>query len=356
MAITSIESVVGGENDQNTVPERPEVAPGPGQEVRVGKDETEYEVVDDTPARDRGRAPRAPGTPSRVPTDEEINAYSRQVKDKIRNLKWEWNEERRIKEAAQREQQAAVEFAKQVFEENQRLKQTLSTGHKTMIDATKSSAESEITSIRGALARANESGDQAGAAELQERLSRAAARAEAASREQPVNFREEKFPDARFNAGGRVPAPPQVILSQSAQEWKEKNPWFQREGDEDMTSLAFGVHEKILKKGVKVDSPTYYTELDAAIKKSFPERFTEDGAAQGGEDDDPPWMRQEKPARQEQAPPARRAPNVTVNAARTPPGGSGGKVQLTTSEMKLAQKLGVSPAAFAAEKRRLTEQ
>ena len=65
--------------------------------------EVEIEVVDDTPAQDRGR--QALDRPVEDPTDEEINSYSDKVKGRIKELTHARHDERRAKESTIREKQ-----------------------------------------------------------------------------------------------------------------------------------------------------------------------------------------------------------------------------------------------------------
>ena len=83
----------------------------------------EVEVVDDTPEEDR-RPPKDETAETEVSDDAldaEITDYSKRAGDRINKLKYDFHEERRAKEAAQRESQEAVARLQTLMNENQRL-------------------------------------------------------------------------------------------------------------------------------------------------------------------------------------------------------------------------------------------
>ena len=90
----------------------------------------EVEIEDDTPTQDRGRKPAPPVDD---PTDDELSSYDEKVQARIKKFTRGYHDERRAKEEALREREAAETFAKQVFAENKRLQQQLSTGSKAYI-------------------------------------------------------------------------------------------------------------------------------------------------------------------------------------------------------------------------------
>jgi hypothetical protein len=54
-------------------------------------------------------------------TDEELATYDEKVQKRIKKFTRGYHDERRAKEEAFREREAAEEFAKQVYEENKKL-------------------------------------------------------------------------------------------------------------------------------------------------------------------------------------------------------------------------------------------
>ena len=105
-----VEGAVGRE-----VMQKPKKEPA---EVKVVEDkEVEVEVVDDTPKADRGRKPSDP--PEEV-TNEELENYSDKVKKRIQHFSKGYHDERRAKEAAERQKEEAVVYAQKLVAENKK--------------------------------------------------------------------------------------------------------------------------------------------------------------------------------------------------------------------------------------------
>ena len=59
--------------------------------------------------------------------------------------------------------------------------------------------------------------------------------------------------------------------SRKAKKWAKKNPWFLKEGYEEMTEYAYALHSQAIKaRGFKADSDDYYNYIDRKMRKSFP--------------------------------------------------------------------------------------
>jgi len=76
----------------------------------------EVEVEDDTPPEDRGRKPMKEVVDD--PTDDELASYDEKVQQRIKKFTRGYHDERRAKEEALREREAAEVFARKVLEEN----------------------------------------------------------------------------------------------------------------------------------------------------------------------------------------------------------------------------------------------
>ena len=79
-------------------------------DIDIETDEEEIEIIDDTPEEDRNIRPLPKEMVDELETDDESEEYSKKVKNKFQQYKKVYHDERRNKEAAQREQEAAIEF------------------------------------------------------------------------------------------------------------------------------------------------------------------------------------------------------------------------------------------------------
>lgn len=302
--------------------------------TKVARTDDGIEVIDDTPEQDRGREPPKPGFKSAVPNEDEIGSYTKGVQDRLRKMSYEYHEERRAKEAALRENEQAITFGRRMLEQNQRLQKMLEEGSKMMKDSSSKSAETEITAIKSALAQAIQSGDNAAVADLNEKLGRATARAESASQMQPIRFDPQTAPDFLRQDRQQQQMQEQPLqapqLTDTNRRWMEKNPWFGT--DDRMTAIAMAAHERMLREGIRVESKAYYDGIDKEMREVFPGHPDLEGG------------RSQPPRRSNVAP--------TVRAAAR----STGRVTLTLSEQKVAQKLGVPLKDYAAQKLRMQQE
>jgi len=290
-------------------------------ETEQEDDGFEIEVVDDTPEEDKGKPRRAENAEPQVPSDDEVEKYSEGVQKRIKQLKFEFHEERRRKEEAARLQDEALRYAEQMQEENENLRKTLEEGEGVLVNQAKGRVTAEIDKAKIAYKTAYESGDPDALIEAQEKLS-----ALQVEKSRYDNYRPQPRPEPEleplYEQENIEPPKP----SEMGMKWAEKNTWFQN--DPEMTGYAFGVHEKLIKSGVAPDTEEYYTKIDDAVRRVFPDKF-----------DDGPIIEESAPQRQ--------TGNVVAPAARS--GKKPRKVQLTSTQVSLAKRLGLSNEQYAAQ-------
>ena len=184
----------------------------------------EIEVVDDTPEPDRGKPRRADYSEAQVPDDDEIQSYSEGVQKRIKQLKFEYHEERRRKEEAARLQEEALRYAQQVKAENEKLRKTLEEGEGVLVNQAKGRVAAELDKAKAAYKAAYEIGDSDALIEAQERLS--ALQAEKmrydSYRPQP---RQAQTPAPEYTR----PQPQPHRPDEKAVAWAQKNTWFERD-------------------------------------------------------------------------------------------------------------------------------
>lgn len=286
------------------------------------EEDLQIEIEDDTPAPDRDKKPMA--EPPEDVTEDELSQYDEKVQKRLKKFTKGYHDERRAKEEALRERQAAEEFAKQVYEENQRLQQQLSEGSKMFIEQGQSAAQMALEAAEKAYKEAYESGDTDALLDAQKKITNATLRLDKAQNLKPIEIVEKPS----------YSAPKPVVTDARAEQWKDENPWY---GDESkpehtiMSATALGVHTALLRQYGQgyIGSDDYYEKIDSRMRASFPEYF-------GSTNQEPD---------EERAAPARAKPaNVVAPATRST---SPKKVKLSSSQVAIAKRLGVPLELYA---------
>lgn len=298
------------------------------EEVKAEVSGVEIEINDDTPEEDQNRKNLPKELVNKLDSDE-LTEYDDKVKDKIHQLKKVWHDERREKERVQRENQEAIQAAKRLLEENKKLKKTYSANEKSFIESAKNAASLEIDVAKKAYKEAYDSGDSDKLVEAQQKLNAANFKSERIKAYKP-SLQTEESSVQKENDKQPAALPPDA----KAMEWQKKNDWFG--DDEEMTSLALGLHEKLVKQNGVAYATTdeYYDRINKTIRKRFPEHFEQS-------DDENVTKEKTKPSA------------VVAPVTRTT---SSKKVRLSTSQVNLAKKLGLSPEQYAKELIRLESQ
>ena len=295
-------------------------------EVEIIEDaapEVELEIIDDTPEKDRDRKNLSPELVAEI-EDDDLSDYSKKVKTRLSQLKKVWHDERRAKESADRERAEAVRYASSMHEENKRLKANLNNGEQAYMESVKQAVGGEMDAAKRDYREAYDSGDADKLIEAQQRMNSAQYKLTQAQNYVP---QYEKTLQAEENSVNvKLTQPQSAGPDHKALVWREKNDWFGQ--DEEMTSLALGLHEKLVRSGMDPTSKEYYTRIDDTMRKRFPENFGDDSL-----DEDSPTQRK-KPS------------NVVASATRST---APKKVHLSASQLSLAKKLGITPEAYARE-------
>ena len=230
-----------------------------------GDVEFEIEVVDDTPDPDKGR--KSLPEPVGEVTDDELSKYDESVQKRIKKLSHGYHDERRAKEAALREREEALRFAQQIIEENKRLKTDLNSNNTLLVGTAKQNAELALNQARKKYKDAYDAGDADQIIAAQEELTTAKLKLERVTNFKPTPLQERENP---VNIAPRT-APETPRADPKALAWQQQNQWFGN--DEEMTSFALGLHEKLVKSGVDPTSDEYYERVNSRIREKFPENF-----------------------------------------------------------------------------------
>lgn len=293
----------------------------------------EIEVEDDTPPQDRGRQPLPQNLKEELERDE-LDSYDDAVKEKLKQMKKVYHDERRDKEAAFREQQEAIALAQKLMNENKRIKTILDTGGREYAAILNNAATLEMEMAKRAYKEAYDTGDSDKLVEAQQALQIANYKMLQAQSFKMPTLQEENY--AVQTQPDQVQQPAPRPLNPKLETWQKRNPWYG--ADDEMTATALGIHEKLKKSGeVEVGSDEYYAVLDRTIRRRFPEYFDI-----------------EEPEDKARSEPARTKPSTVVAPAVRSTASN--KIKLRTSQVALAKKLGLTPEQYALELRKLEAQ
>lgn len=233
----------------------------------------------------------------------------------------------------QRRELMAVQYAKQLEEENQKLKATKQSFEKNMFDSRKSETDSTIELAKQAHKQAVEANDAEAIARATELLSTAIAEKKyIEASEQRSQFESDYNQAVTQEVESPLQEPQEVQEyaepSPKAQEWAAKNPWFNQ--DRVATTVALTIHEQLAAEGFDLNSDEYYNELDNRLRSEIPNKFDNNVEAT-------------KPVQ------TVASPSRTTSTGRKP----SNRVELSPSEQRLAKRLGVSFKDYAIQKARL---
>ena len=321
------EEMTGGEVEVDLeTKEKPEKSTADVERVTPQKtkqeDLFEIEEVDDTPAEDRGKDPLPEDMVETLENDT-LEDYSERVKQRMAQLKKVWHDERRAKEQATREREEAISYAQKVNEQNKTLKSTLSSGEETYLKTLIDSSEKELSLAKRDYREAYDSGDTDKIVEAQALMNSAQYKlSQAAGLKPQHNSSQTQENSVQSN---ETPRPSVPRPDAKAELWQSKNAWFGK--DEEMTSLALGLHEKLVRNGIDPTSDMYYHRIDETMQKRFPENFEGNS------------LEPEKPAQ-------RKPSNIVAPATRST---APKKVRLSRTQVALAKKLKLTPELYARE-------
>lgn len=254
---------------------------------------------------------------------EEIRAYGSDVQKRIDKLT------ARLREAERREN-AAVEFARNVNAEKETLVQQYRAVDGARLNETKGRIETQMAALKQVIRKAREENDIDVETEAQQRLatlSYDASRLAEAQRNAVLS--PSAAPQPRAPVTPPLPTRQQAELDPKAEEWAESNPWFGK--DVVMTSSVRGIHiDLVQNQGFDPRSDEYYDEINRRMQAMFPERLG-------------------KPAASAQQSTRSNRPVQTVASANRGTGVASARrlVKLSPSQVAIAKKLGVPLEEYA---------
>ncbi len=266
-----------------------------------------------------------------------LHNWENRAQKRIKKLKWEYHEERRAKEASDRLANEAVNYTQNLQVENQRLLKLVQDSQDALTEQSKSRASASLTIAQENFKRAHESGDSEQITVAQQQLTNAQlaqAYAPAVSQKIIDNWKQQVMAEDRQVANQQQQYVPEPIQPDAkAMEWQDRNSWFGT--DKEMTSFAYGVHERLVTdEGIDPESEQYYELIDSRMKEVFPTQFGSNG------------QRTSSTMVVDTAPPLKKS--VVASASRNS-GARPRTIRLTETQVKLAERLGITPQQYAAQ-------
>ena len=309
----SAEIVIEGRRDPfENVPDKDD-KPASKAKAKDEDDDIDIEVIDDTPKKDRGKKP---STPPDDLTDEELESYSEKVKKRLQHFSKGYHDQRRAAEQAAREKAELEAMAARLVEENKKLKGTVGQNQQAMLEQAKKMAERELEEAKSKFKQAYDAGESDAVVAAQDELTAAKLKADRVN-----NLKLPSLQENETEVQTQVTAP---VVDERATKWQQDNPWFG--SDDEMTSFALGLHQKLVKQGINPRSDEYYEKINSRMRQVFPDAFDDI------EDDEP---EDTKP---------RRKTNVVAPATRST---APKKIVLTQTQVALAKRLGVPLEEYA---------
>ena len=286
-----------------------EVIEEEGEVIDLEESKPEETSVVETPTEDGGPEV-VTEEPEPEKSEEELQDYSDKVQKRINTLT------RKLREA-ERGQDSAYEYAKNLAAENERLKTTAQTLQQTTFDESATRLESQKAQAMASLQKAHEVADYEKVAQAQDVL------AKIAVQEQKVQEGKLKMEQIQQEVPVQQPQPTvqqQPMFNSKMQNWiDDGNDWFLNNAV--MHESGTQIHEDLVTEGFVVESDEYFAEVNKRIRIKHPEYFNE---------------------------PAKSKPSQKVASAGRVSGKSGKKqIRLSPSEVQMAKKLNVPLTEYA---------
>lgn len=260
----------------------------------------------------------------------EVRSFDTDASARLKELEDKYAEQSRRAADLEMQLNEVVRFAQGTVNENKRLNGLLTSGEKVLVDQAQGRVKAEMAAAENAFKKAYEEGDTEAMLKAQKAIADLTHQMK-----QVENFSTTAKPEIDSTV-----SPPAAVQSNQKPEadpkskaWIEKNSsWFNK--DKPMTGFAIGVHEELVRTGVKPGTDEYINALDARMAEAFPTRFKSADSA----------PRQRVVTGQTVAPATRSVGGKAVT-----------KVQITPSMTAVARKLGVPVEAYAEELARMNQ-
>ena len=263
--------------------------------------------------------------------DEELSDHRDDVKKRIDTLTWKAKE-------AERQKQAALDYAKKVKAENDKLTSKFNQTNEELNNQYGGKIESQLAEAKRAYKMAYEEGNTDAMADASALIAKLSVEEENVKKKK-AEITQEK--EANVEVKPKTveeeiaqTQPQQQYYDEKALLWASKNKWFGK--NKAMTLTIYDIHRTMTEEeGYDATSDEYYEEVDRRIREEFPQRFTAEGEYQEPE-----------PKKGSASGTTRKNVQTVAPANRNVKNGRN-TIRLTKSQVAIAKKLGVPLEAYA---------
>ena len=304
------------------------------EKTATEQSDLDLEIIDDKPPSKKA---------AEEPTgDEELDQYSASVRKRLDKATYKRREAERLANEAVKAAQTLNQQNQQLAAKNQEYENLINRGENVLVSQIKEKAQLAADSAKAQYRKAYEEGNTDSLVASQEEMIRAQAELNEAQRyennlpPQPTPEQQAAY-QRQVQSTYQQPVAPTIPEPEpKAKEWGEKNPWFGDEEHKGMTAYAYALHEEAIKdNGLSPNSDQYFTYIDQGMRGRFSDYGLKDNTSE-----DVSGNGQAAPATNSQ-PSSVVAPSARNNGAKPR------KVQLTSTQVALAKRLGLTNEQYA---------
>ena len=313
------------------------------KEALSESDDFDLEIVDDKPPVSKA---------AYEPTgDEELDSYSASVRKRLDKATFKRREAERLAEEAVIAAQQLNQQNQSLSAKNKEYESLINRGETALVSQIKQKAQLAAEKAKAEYKKAHEEGNTDDIVSSQERMIEAQSQMQEAERyerslpqqptqqqqaayQQQLAYQQQQqrpYQQQQQQSVNSVPEP-----EPKAKEWGEKNAWFGDEEHKGMTAYAYALHEEAIKdNGLSPNSDQYFEYIDVGMRGRFSEyewsENTSKDVSGGGQT----------------APSTTARPSSVVAPSARNNGAKPRKMKLTSSQVSLAKRLGLTNAQYA---------
>ena len=307
----------------------------------------DLEIVDDKPAVNKA---------AYEPTgDEELDSYSASVRKRLDKATFKRREAQRLADEAVKAAQQLQQQNQALSAKNKEYESLINRGETALVSQIKEKAQLSAEKAKAEYRKAYEEGNTDDIVSSQEKMIEAQSQMKEAERyerslppqpteqqqayQQQVAYQQQQQAyQQQQQAYQQQSAPPAVPEPEpKAKEWGEKNTWFGDEEHKGMTAYAYALHEEATKdNGLSPNSDQYFQYIDSGMRGRFSDYEWSDDAPKDASS-----------GNGQAAPSTTTQPSSVVAPSARNNGAKPRKVKLTSTQVALAKRLGLSNAQYA---------